>query len=129
MRLIGPILYVEDVKKSLSFYETSFDFKRQFMHESGFYAELNAGDRYLAFAAHQLAKTNFSLPYQSSRQAETPPGFELAFECECPEKIYIKALENGAVSVSPPSQKPWGQNVAYLRDLDGFLIAIGTPME
>ncbi len=30
--------------------------------------------------------------------------------------------------VVEPNTKPWGQVVAYVRDLDGFLIEICTPM-
>ncbi|WP_083994044.1 hypothetical protein [Gelidibacter algens] len=30
--------------------------------------------------------------------------------------------------IEEPKQKPWGQIVAYIRDLDGFLIEICTSM-
>jgi hypothetical protein len=28
----------------------------------------------------------------------------------------------------PPTVKPWGQTVSYVRDLDGFLVEICSPM-
>jgi len=40
-----------------------------------------------------------------------------------------KATSFGAVIVSEPKKKPWGQVVAYVRDLDGFLIEICTEVE
>ena len=33
----------------------------------------------------------------------------------------IAALQAGAVSLVVPKQKPWGQKVGYVRDLDGIL--------
>jgi hypothetical protein len=30
--------------------------------------------------------------------------------------------------VQPPEQMPWGQTVAYVADLDGFLVELCTPM-
>jgi uncharacterized glyoxalase superfamily protein PhnB len=39
-----------------------------------------------------------------------------------------QSIEAGAILVAPPKQKPWGQTVAYVRDIDGFLIELCTPM-
>ncbi|WP_317048478.1 VOC family protein [Flavobacterium ginsenosidimutans] len=40
-----------------------------------------------------------------------------------------KATSFGAVIVSEPVEKPWGQIVAYARDLNGFLIEICTEVK
>jgi lactoylglutathione lyase len=37
-------------------------------------------------------------------------------------------MQAGAIIIEEPKQKPLGQTVAYLRDIDGFLIEICTPM-
>jgi hypothetical protein len=34
----------------------------------------------------------------------------------------------GALPAAEPVRKPWGQTVAYVRDLDGFLVELCTPM-
>ena len=39
------------------------------------------------------------------------------------------AIAAGATLVEKPKTKPWGQTVAYVRDPDGFLVEICTPME
>jgi lactoylglutathione lyase len=39
-----------------------------------------------------------------------------------------KATKAGAKIIEEPKQKPWGQTVCYIRDIDGFLIEICTPM-
>jgi lactoylglutathione lyase len=44
------------------------------------------------------------------------------------EKVYDKAIKAGAIAVEKAKSKPWGQVVAYVKDLDGFLIEICTPM-
>ena len=39
-----------------------------------------------------------------------------------------RALKAGAASVTPPETKPWGQTVAYVRDNNGFLVELCTPL-
>lgn len=41
---------------------------------------------------------------------------------------YISAIKHNAMSVKQPTEKPWGQVVAYVRDINGCLIAFGSPM-
>jgi len=45
-----------------------------------------------------------------------------------PAAAYKKAVAAGAVAVKPPVLKPWGQTVAYVRDLNGCLIEICSPV-
>lgn len=37
--------------------------------------------------------------------------------------------EAGAIVVKEPTQKPWGQTVGYVRDLNGFLVGVCTAVE
>jgi lactoylglutathione lyase len=57
-----------------------------------------------------------------------PFGIELGLVTENVETVIEKAITLGAILVEAPKQKPWGQTVAYIRDLDGFLIEVCTPM-
>jgi len=41
---------------------------------------------------------------------------------------YRRAVDAGAVSVVAPDARPWGQVVAYVRDLNGVLVELCTPM-
>ena len=34
----------------------------------------------------------------------------------------------GGTVLEAPKSKPWGQVVAYVRDIDGFLVEVCTPM-
>ena len=51
MKFGYTILYVEDVRKTLSFYDQAFGFKTKFLHESGDFGELEIGATALAFSS------------------------------------------------------------------------------
>ena len=52
------ILYVEDVTKSIEFYENSFGFERKFITPENDDRELNTGETTIAFAFKPLAASN-----------------------------------------------------------------------
>ena len=54
---------------------------------------------------------------------------EMAFVTENIEQDFQKAIEAGATEFEAITQKPWGQKVGYLRDNNGILIEICTPIE
>ena len=45
------------------------------------------------------------------------------------ESDFKRALEMGAIEFEPLTEKPWGQKVGYVRDNNGFLIEICTPIK
>lgn len=122
------ILYVTDVAKSVDFYEKSFGFTRKFISPDNDYAELSTGSTTLSFASLELAKSNLKNGFLQSRIEQKPFAIEIGFVTDQVEKVLEKAVAEGANLVEPPKTKPWGQTVAYLRDIDGFLIEICTPM-
>jgi len=42
---------------------------------------------------------------------------------------YARAVAAGAMPLMPPKEKPWGQIVSYVRDCNGFLVEICSPVE
>jgi lactoylglutathione lyase len=122
------ILYVRDVTKTVTFYENAFGFTRKFVTPENDYGELQSGETTLSFASIPLAKSNLTAGFTESSLANKPFGIEIGFTTENVEETVLKALNAGAVIVENPKTKPWGQIVAYIRDLDGFLIEICTPM-
>lgn len=122
------ILYVNDVTKSVEFYETAFGLTRKFVSPENDYGELLVGETTLSFASIALAKSNLSAGFTESNLANKPFGIEIGFTTENVEETIKKAKEAGAIITENPKTKPWGQTVAYLRDIDGFLIEICTPM-
>jgi uncharacterized glyoxalase superfamily protein PhnB len=56
------------------------------------------------------------------------PAFDIGFVTDDVEAAYSRAIAAGATEVAPPEQKPWGQTVSYVRDINGFLVGINSPM-
>ena len=123
------ILYVKDVSKAIEFYEDAFSFNRKFVSPDNDYGELLAGETTLSFASTTLAKTNLTNGFTESDLKDKPFGIEIGFTTDDVEETMANAMKVGATIVEKPKIKPWGQTVAYVRDLDGFLIEICTPME
>jgi lactoylglutathione lyase len=122
------ILYVQDVTKAVEFYENAFDFTRKFVTPENDYGELLVGETTLSFASITLAKSNLTDGFTESSLANKPFGIEIGFTTDNVEETVLRAITAGATIVENPKTKPWGQVVAYVRDLDGFLIEICTPM-
>lgn len=122
------ILYVDDVLKTVDFYETALGLKRRFVHESNAYAEMETGKTRLAFASKELAKENGLDFGQLGKTSGTAP-FEIALVTSDVKGAFAKAVKNGASELKRPIQKPWGQLVAYVRDCNGTLVEICSPME
>jgi len=127
MKFGYTIIYTEDVTKSIEFFENAFGFKRRFIHESG-YGELETGSTALAFATHELGKSNLPDGYIKANE-KLPLGIEIAIVTDNVQQAFNKALANGASEIKEPLSKPWGQIVAYVRSPDGILIEICSPVK
>ncbi len=122
------ILYVENVEESIVFYENAFGFARKFVTPEKDYGELATGETTIAFATKKLAQQNLSAGFIESDLADKPFAMELGFVTVQVAEVVQQALSFGAKLVTAPKQKPWGQVVAYIRDKDGFLIEICSPV-
>ena len=122
------ILYVSDVTRSIQFYEQVFGFVRKFITPENDYGELITGETTISFSSHKLANTNLTAGYTASSRLDKPFGIELGIVTDNVEDLVDKVWEFNGVIVEQPTIKPWGQTVSYVRDLDGFLIEICTPM-
>lgn len=129
MNYAYSIIYVEDVTQTIDFYENAFGFARKFVTPENDYGELATGETTLAFASIELGKSNFKKGFEKLENNEKPYGVELAFTTESIEADFEKALKAGATEFEPVTEKPWGQKVGYLRDNNGFLIEVCTPMK
>ena len=127
MKFGYALLYVEDVAKTVEFYESAFGLKRRFVHEAG-YAEMETGDTTLGFVAQSVVESN-GVEYAKADPAKPAPAVEIAFVTDDVNGAYAKALKEGAVAVAPPKEKPWGQTVSYVRDLNGFLVELCSAVQ
>jgi lactoylglutathione lyase len=127
MKLGYTIIYVADVLETVAFYERAFGLERRFVDPEAMYGEMATGETVLAFAVEAMADVN-GVVVRPNRAAEVAAGFEIAFVSEDPAGAYDAAVAAGAVAVKAPEVKPWGQSVAYVRDLNGCLVEICSPM-
>jgi catechol 2,3-dioxygenase-like lactoylglutathione lyase family enzyme len=128
MKLGYTIIYVPNVTESLRFFTEAFGLEQRFIHGSGTYGELNTGETTLAFAAHELGDTNFPGGHVHANTSPRPLGMEVALVTQDVPLAHRKAVQCGAIELSPPVQKPWGQTVSYVRAPDGTLIELFTPV-
>ena len=75
-----------------------------------------------------LGVLNLQGKYQKGSAEKDPFGMELALVSEDVAAAYERAIATGAIALSPPKKKPWGQTVAYLRAPEGTLIEICSPI-
>ncbi len=126
MKLGNIIIYVEDVGSSMDFYEKAFGLQKGYLHHDSNYGEMNSGETKLSFVKESFAM-QMGLAFKPNRLKDPPAGVEITLITEHVDKAFTKALDAGATVVMEPAQKPWGQSIAYVRDLNGFLVEIGSP--
>lgn len=129
MKYAYTILYVDNVKETIEFYQKAFGFQPKFVTPENDYGELISGETTIAFASKELGLSNFSKGYKPLTNEPKPTGIEMAFVSEDIEADFKKAIEMGAIEYEQLQEKPWGQKVGYVRDNNGFLIEICTPIK
>lgn len=123
------IFYVQDVIKTIEFYEKAFGFKRTFVADTAEFGQLDTGGTALSFACIELISKEIPGGFIASDIRQQPLGVEVAFSTDNVEAAFKTAVAAGAQEVSAPGIKPWGQTVAYVRDINGFLVEICTPVQ
>jgi predicted lactoylglutathione lyase len=128
MKLTYVILYVESIKKSLSFYQEALGLKVRFTHESGDYAEMDTGETVLALCNHQLADSILKQDYHRSGVSKKLLGSQITFSPENINSAYENAISNGATKIAAPEIKPWNFEVAIVKDIDGHIIEFAKDL-
>jgi catechol 2,3-dioxygenase-like lactoylglutathione lyase family enzyme len=119
------ILYVDDVAATLDFYGKAFTLPTRFLHESGTYGELETGATALAFVSRTMMR-------EIGKNAQPPvleaPTGEIALVTDDVAAAVQRAVAAGARLVQEPRDMPWGQTIAYVGDVNGFLVELCTPL-
>lgn len=119
MKLGYTLFYVDDVEKTMMFYSQAFGLESGFLHERKQYGEMATGETKLGFVQHNTAMSH-GFSYEKMDLNKKPAEFEIGF--------VTKAVSCGAQSIQKPEAKPWGQIVSYVRDCNGYLVEICSPM-
>lgn len=128
MKLGYTIAYVADVPASLAFFENAFGLTRRFLHEGGDYGELDTGATTLAFASLELGEANFEGGVLAASESQRPLGMEIGLVTDEVAAAHARALAAGAVELTAPQTKPWGQTVSWVRCPAGILVELCTPV-
>jgi uncharacterized glyoxalase superfamily protein PhnB len=128
MHLGYTIVYVDDVAATLTAWEAAFGLTRKFLHPSGEYGELDTGATTLAFAGRAFGRGHFTDEVTLAMFDGPPARFEIGLVTEDVAAAWEVALKNGMTAVVPPAEKPWGQTVAWVRDPEGILVELASPM-
>ena len=129
IKLAYTIAYVADVERTISFYEEAFGLQRRFVTPEADYGELITGETTLSFASFDMAKANLPNGYEESSLTKKPFAIEIAFSTDDVEGLFAKAIAAGATKEAEPEYKSHGQWVGYVRDINGLLVEICSPME
>ena len=119
------VLVVADLDRSLAFYAEILGLPLG--HRSGPFAQLATGaTRVALYEREAMAST---LGVEPLRPPEPDaPGFELGFKVDDVDAVYAEVVAAGAPAVTPPTDRPWGQRTAYVRDPDGHLVEFATAI-
>lgn len=127
MKLGYTIIYVPDVAQAVAFYQAGFGLALRFITPEGDYAEMETGATTLSFASEVLAASH-GFDFAPNRPNTPPAGIEICLVTEDVPAAHARALATGAIELSPAKAKPWGQVVSYVRDPNGVLVELATPM-
>lgn len=123
LKLGYVIQHVANVEQTIQFYHTAFQLPIKMVHSSKMYGELDTGATLLAFAQWELLDSAIT-----TKKNTEPNAYEIVLVTAAIDDAYKHAIEHGAVPIMPPTKKPWNQIIAYVRDLNGALVELATPM-
>ncbi len=122
------IVFVDDVEEAVEFYEQAFGIVREFVHESGDFAQMATGSTKLAFTSNALGATAVPVGYTPMDRSRPPAGVELTLVTDDVATDFATAVEAGATPLAEPHDTSWGQTVSYVRDHVGTLVSIASPV-
>lgn len=118
---------MKDVAKSVDFYHKAFGINVRRLDESHRWGELESGQTTIAFTpVHQHETDDLTGHVKNPRSAHERGPVEVCFAYPDVDAAFKRAVEHGAVAVSEPEMKEWGQKVGYVRDIDGIVVRIGS---
>lgn len=119
------VVLTDDMDRALGFYCEVLGLPLG--HRSGPFAQLETGRTRIAlYEREAMADT---LGFEIRPPDAAAPAFELGFKVDDVDAAYAEVVRAGAEGVTPPTDRPWGQRTAYVRDPDGNLVELVTQLE
>lgn len=126
LKLDGVMVWVGNVPATVAFYEQAFGRTVQMMNEEKTYAQMSTGETTLSFA-HEGAAQATGVQIRPNREKDVAPAFQLALVSKDVDAAFAQATKAGAQVAVAVVEKPWGQHLGYLRDLNGLLVELSSP--
>jgi len=125
------VVYVNDVEKSVAFYEKAFGLKTRMTQGNvrTAWAEMETGSTTLAFTPQDQRETVLSGGVKAHKASEAAPNVLVSLTYDDVHSAYKHAVENGAKGMAEPEDKPWGMTAGYVKDIDGILVQIGSHVK
>ncbi|KAL3692470.1 hypothetical protein R1sor_006121 [Riccia sorocarpa] len=120
------IVYVKDVEQTAQFYQKAFGMKVRRMEQNRKWAELESGQTTIAFTPLEQRETSLTGGVHVPDASEAPSNVIISFSFDDVDAAFKHAVDAGAVPVSTPEDKPWGQRGGYVRDINGVTILVGS---
>jgi len=114
------VLVVEDLDRALAFYCGTLGLRLG--HRRGPYAQLATGATRLAIYTREAMEG--TLGTRLERPGPGATAFELGFKVPDVDAAHAELVAAGVSSVTPPTDRGWGQRTAYVRDPDGNLVEL-----
>ncbi len=123
-KLMAIGIKVSDFNKSLTFYKEVLELPVQIEDKDNQFAELVLGNSLIALLTEATLKDmseNLTFVNLSDNS------FLFAVEVDNLEKTYNNLLKKGVNFIQEPKSTPWGQKVAYFKDIEGYIWEISEP--
>jgi uncharacterized glyoxalase superfamily protein PhnB len=86
------------------------------------------GVQLLLLLVRAKAETAFPSGFIKHSARAIPQAIEIALETPDVDAAFLHAVAHGAVPCTEPTDMPWGQRISRVRDCDGIVVEICSPM-
>lgn len=122
-RHVLTILAVPELARAVRFYEAAFGWEKRV--DTPVYVELDAGGpRFGLYQRDGFAKNIGRHPQRTPDDALVP--VEVYLEVDDLDRSLERVLDAGARLLSARAARPWGDDVAYVADPDGIVLALAV---
>ena len=126
MKLANTRLLVRDFKTSFLFYRDMLGFAPTFGSEDDVYADFDTGGALLALFQSKLMDATVGTDLEAAKRRDSSV---LVFEADDVDETVGELEAKGVIFLTRPENRPdWGIRTAHLRDPEGNLIEIYTPL-
>lgn len=126
MKLGYTVIWVDDVVKTVEFYEKAFGLVRRAVEDTGKFisAEIEIGGTTLAFSSTSEAEKLFPGGFRANDPAQPPALIQISLITPDVATAYMRAIGAGAKPLDAPKNQPGGKTIARVRDPNGVLVAL-----